>query len=842
MEPAPHSLILIKIKSALTRLHKSPGQEFEQASIRLIFGISVLAYFYSLFWNEDSHVITMISLQVALYLFVGILIIFWIYLDPTKNSKRYFIGNLLDIASLTAAIIIGGEWGMALYPLYYWITLGFGFRFGLKYLVASTILSLAGFIIVYFSGTYWHNHNVLFTGLFIGLIIIPAYATTLLKRLAEAKKLAEVANRAKSQFISNMSHELRTPLNGVLGSSDLLKNTMLNNEQREYTDNIDYSCTTLLGIIDSILNISKIEAGKIVLQNNPFDLYFLLNKSAKIFAHQAKSKGLSFSLTIDPAIPYDLLGDVNLLKQVLGNLISNAIKFTQTGDITVLVTSLKNNSTNSIIRFDVQDTGCGIKQSKQDSIFERFTQEDNSDTRSYDGVGLGTTIAKEIVILMNGTIGVDSTPGEGSNFWFEIPLEIQQTNLKTIKTINSNVLIISDLNNELDILSKTLNNWGVLITTAVSASDAMIIISDSIKSDEHIHTIIINKALVDIDPVRFSSIIRQKYNLNNTTIIVMKDCLTPSDNIQLHKAGINYIFERPLDKTLLFNAIHSSTTLTDYSGNNVEEFQSHFIRKNTRQYRILFADDSVPNQKVIARILELSGHTVTVVDDGDKALDNLESNIYDLCILDMHMPNVGGLNVVKIFRFTSPNSTLPFIILTANATTEAEQQCKEAGVDLYLTKPIRSKTLISAINKLTAHKLKVDENSSNKNKPEINEIINMEELDQLKLLDDGTFLPDLIDSFLQDGTKLLVRLNSAKFNQFNDFVTAAHTFKGCAGTVCATKLYRACQNAQNLTLPQYQGNIIEIMNLIEVEFKRAYNTLKENISHSNSTSSNNFPD
>ncbi len=833
-----------KLHTIVKRLKTSPGREYEQAFIRLIIGVCILAYFISLFWDHNSDILTVMSIFTSVFLISGCVILYWIYQNPNKNSLRYIISNVIDIASLSYVVHLGGEWSMALYPLYYWITLGYGFRYGIKFLLISTALSVSGFIIIYMITPYWYDHITLYSGLLVGLIIIPAYAISLLKRLQAAIKLAEVANKAKSQFISNMSHELRTPLNGVLGSSDLLKNTMLNKEQLEYTDNIDYSCTTLLGIIDSILNISKIEAGKIILQNNPFDLYYLLNKSSKIFVQQAKVKGLLFTLTIDPAIPYALIGDVNLLKQVLGNLITNAMKFTDSGEINVLVSLVdKNLTTTSVVRFDIQDTGCGIKKSKQESIFERFTQADNSDTRNYEGVGLGTTIAKDIVTLMNGTIGLESISGEGSTFWFEIPFEVQESKSETnSEPLKSSVLIISNENNELNILSNMLKNWGVILTAVSTASDAMLIINKSIKSNDKINTIIINKPLIDIDPIRFSKAIRKKYDMTNVTLIVMKDCLTESNNNILHKAGINYIIERPIDKTILFNAIHSSTSLSDYSNNNIEEFQAHFIRKNNKQYRILFADDSAPNQKVITRILELSGHTVTVVDDGDKALDKLESNIYDLCILDMHMPNVGGLNVVKIFRFTSPDSTMPFIILTANATTDAELECKKAGVDLYLTKPIRSKTLISGVNKLTAHIKENSKTNLKKTKPTNNTILNLEELEQLKLLDDGIFLHDLIESFSQDGAKLLVRLNAAKYNQLHDFVEAAHTFKGSAGTICATKLYRACKNAQNLTLLQYQEQAAELLNTIEFEFERAYNALKENNTHSNSSSSTKLPD
>jgi len=834
-----YSSLSDKFVFILNRIKKSPGREHEQALIRLIIGTSVLIYILSLYWMESIDVILDFSKHVVLFLTTGIIILYWIYLNPQRNPLRYIISNLVDMVGITyTIIIIGGEWGMALYPLYLWVTLGYGFRFGLTNLVISTVFSLIGYVFIYNLVPYWQDHKILFFGLFLGLIVIPTYASTLLRRLNHAIETAEIANRAKSQFLSNMSHELRTPLNGVLGSSDLLKNTMLNSEQREYTDNIDYACTTLLGLINSILNISKIEAGKLNVQHKPFDLHYLLNKSSKVFTQQSKSKGLMFKLSIDPSIPFALVGDIILLKQVLGNLISNAIKFTENGEINVSVNLIENKSQIAVVRFEIQDTGCGIKKSMQDSIFERFTQEDDSDTRNYDGVGLGTTIAKEVVKLMKGSIGVESISGEGSTFWFEIPFEIQKTDqISKTELSHSNILIISNDDNDLYSLTNILKNWGTKLTTVDVASEAMSIINSAVKSNNPIHTILINKPLVDIDPIRFSKAIRQKLKLINITIIIIKDTLTISNNDLLYKSGINYIFERPINKTLLFNAIHTSSASTEYLSDNIEEFQTHYIRKNTKQYRILFADDSEPNQKVIKRILELSGHTVTVVDDGDKALDKLENEIYDLCILDMHMPNMGGLNVVKIFRFTSSENTMPFIILTANATTEAERQCKEAGVDLYLTKPIRSNTLLTSINELTAHNIESRNSGLIENTINSNNIINQEELEQLKLLDDGVFLQDLINSFEKDGKSLITRLNKSKTNKYHDFIETSHAFKGCAGSVCATKLYRACQNAQNLNLTEYKGKAPNILSTIEIEFERAHNALIEELINNKTLSS-----
>jgi len=697
-----YSLLPDKLLSISNRIKKSPGKEYQQALIRMLFGTAVFLYIISLNWSKDLDSIIKLSLHTILYLIFGCIIFYWIYKNPKRNPFRYIVCNLTDMTGISYSIyIIGGEWGMALYPFYLWVTLGYGIRFGRSILILSTLFSIIGFLLIYISVPYWNEHRILFISLFLGLIIIPAYAANLLKQNQEMKT-AEIANKAKNQFLSKMSHELRTPLNGILGSSDLLKTTTLNTEQQEYTDNIDYACTILLGLIDSILNISTIEAGKVTLKNASFDLQHLLNQISKIFTHQAHTKELYYTLSIDPDVPLALVGDVVRLKQIFENLINNSIKFTEYGGIKVQIILIDVNNNLARLRFNIYDTGCGISKSIQNRIFDLFTQEDNSITRHYDGVGLGTTIAKELVNLMGGNIGFKSNSGDGTLFWFEIPFKLQDSSITTDKKCEQiNIIIISSENRDLTRIIKIINNWNTQISIVETENSAMVLINKKLSSKEKIHAIIINTVLKEIEPIIFLKNLQKKFSVINTNIIIMKDYRATLDSELVYLTGIHYILEKPVNKKLLFNAIHSSQDKNTYSEKNIKIIQSHLISKNNKKCNILCADDNKPNQKVIKRILELSGHNITIVDDGDKALEKLESDIFDLCILDMHMPNMGGLSVIKVFRFSSPEKTMPFIMLTADATVEAEQQCRENGVDLYLTKPIRSKTLISAVTELT---------------------------------------------------------------------------------------------------------------------------------------------
>jgi two-component system sensor histidine kinase RpfC len=356
----------------------------------------------------------------SIFLITSISILISTLTHPTASSARRVIGAVLDFSGATTVMLLSNETAAPVVFVYLWVILGNGFRYGITYLYISTILAVAGFSLVLTLNSYWQNHLTIGFSFLLCILVIPLYAASLMRQLHTAIAREKKANQAKSQFLANMSHELRTPLNGVIGVADLLAETRLDREQQELAQVIRDSADTLLGLIDNVLDFSRIEAGRLILAEEPFDLHLLVNRTVQMLDPVARKKGISLAAHITPQTPFRLSGDAPHLRQILINLIGNAIKFTDTGrvDLFIRPTGISNTPH---LHFEVVDTGIGIAGPAQESIFQSFTQADTSITRRYGGTGLGTTIAKQLVELMGGRIGLRSEEGVGSVFWFDIP-------------------------------------------------------------------------------------------------------------------------------------------------------------------------------------------------------------------------------------------------------------------------------------------------------------------------------------------------------------------------------------------------------------------------------------
>jgi len=412
----------------LPRLGTEQKQEVEQAILRV--ALVGLVYIYVL-WSilrdgELAGTDTEFAIAGAGFVLLGLAILAHSILSTAKSIPRRFLGMLADNAATTYCLIQMDEGGAFVLGVYLFVTFGNGFRFGRLYLHVCQLMAVVGFGLVLLLSPFWSKHLMVGMGFMMAIMVLPFYVGVLTQRITEAKRRADEANRAKGRFLANMSHEMRTPLNGVIAMADVLRETPLDAGQREIVETMTTSANLLLAQIEDVLDVSKIEAGRITVHKRPFNLEALVSSTTKVIRPQARYKGLGLECNVAPSASRWYSGDGPHVRQVLLNLLANAVKFTEKGDVALTV-RVSDDSVSAgsaqVIRFEVRDTGIGIPQDKQAKIFEPFTQADDSITRMYGGSGLGTTIARNLVLLMGGRIGLESTVGQGSLFWFEIPLE-----------------------------------------------------------------------------------------------------------------------------------------------------------------------------------------------------------------------------------------------------------------------------------------------------------------------------------------------------------------------------------------------------------------------------------
>ncbi len=493
----------------------------------------------------------------------------------------------------------GNRWNrLAWYPLYLWITLGNGFRYGEKYLYIAGTLSVLGFTYVITATQFWSNHLGLSFGLLTALIVLPGYTAVLIRRLNNERQRAEKASQAKSEFLARMSHEIRTPLNGIIGTSELLKSYHLGREAREYVNAIHTSGNTLLHLIEDILDISKIEAEKIEIEQIDFDLHTLINGTIEMLSHQAKTKQLRLTSHIDLNIPYRLTGDPLHLRQILINLLGNAIKFTHEGYIELRCHQLRYEKESTLIRFEVIDTGIGLSESEKTLIFDKFTQADGSTTRRFGGTGLGTSIAKQLVELMGGRIEVKSSPGVGSIFWFDIEFSRQHELIDEQEMIDirdCQVLRISPSPEVESGIPHSLRGWGVVYMDVASLEQAVERLLSAINHGSPFEVVILDNIPWSDEIGAFLDQLDQEPECQKLNILLAGVAQSEESNIEID--GRVHRLESPIDKVRLFNALHSSH-LSDSNHEHIIPLASRLVDKksHSRTLKLLVAEDNPINQ------------------------------------------------------------------------------------------------------------------------------------------------------------------------------------------------------------------------------------------------------
>jgi len=811
------------------RLKARPDTEHEQGILRLV--ISSLVFLYLLPDALLKHD-TLPLYVMGIHLVVALIIFLRIAYSMNVSPARRVFAQFADVAAISWYMAVFGEPAGWLFLLYIWVTLGSGFRFGARYLVSELAMSVLGFGIVLYVNDFWHAHRSLGVGLLLGMLAVDMYVLTLVRRMFDAVARAEAANLAKRRFISMVSHELRTPLNAIIGMADLLRDTPLNREQADMLQTLRGSSRVMLGLVEDVLDFSKIEAGKVVLEKIDYDLHALINSTCRIVSSQAAAKGIDFVVSIMPEVPPAVRGDPHHLRQVLINLAGNAVKFTQAGSVTVHVSVLAENDRHVRLKLSIRDTGIGISHEAQAKIFDSFAQADESTTRRFGGTGLGTTIAKQLVGLMGGRIGVESALGLGSTFWVEIELEKQPERAAAGagEIAGARILLVGFPSDVRAALEEALGGWGAVPVAVANVDEGVARLVAEISLAKPYHSALLYATGGD---TKLAQRFRRSAPEPAPPMVLAVPREADVRRLEMLSSGFASMLELPFDKRRLFNVLHSVSAVEEVR-EGVVRLQDYARRDGSiAKLNILVADDNPTNREVLGKILERSGHAATLVDDGEQAMDAIEREVPDLVILDRNMPGMSGVEVLRAIRLMlRGRERLPVIMLSADVTPEAKREALEAGGDAFLSKPVEALRLLDEIHRLVAPAAarKAQPVTRVQAPPGTSEpgVINLETLVHLEELGTSlTFLEKLIRVFLADNAAILGRIEGVLAGRdYHEFRSLVHAMKGSSASMGTDRLTRACGACGSLSDAELRLQAPSLHRALSEEFGAAREQLE----------------